>query len=169
MTVMARFALILLVASLVHGCSGRQAGTITAQFEPKDAMYIFTVGRGSIHGTAFVKTADGKRHAARRSKVTLVPATQYAEQRIEAIYRGRQGAGDVGDVPAADGRYSYFTRKTTAVTKGAFSFIDISDGEYFVTTVVQWGRKKGQARALIKRVLVKNNAKVKVTLSEDAS
>lgn len=149
--------------------------TVSSQFNPKEAMYIFTVGRGEISGQAFVRTADGKVHTAARSQVTLVPATAYARERINAIYRGGGSANQSSRVPSADARYQYFTRKTKANSKGFFSFKDISDGDYYVTTTIVWrskgtfGSTRRNARAVIRPVSVTGSSKVKVTLSERVS
>jgi hypothetical protein len=159
-----------LISLALYGCSGNRGGhSLNSQFNPKEAMYIFTVGRASISGQAFVRTSDGKTHPARNSKVTLVPATSYAQERISAIYGGRRGANRSVKFPNADPRYHYFTRKTTADAKGNFSFVDISGGDYYVTTTVQWGKGRRKVRALIKRVNVGGNSKEKIVLSESAS
>ncbi len=167
---MKNIAFLILVAMTLSGCAGsRTSHSLNSEFNPKEAMYIFTVGRASISGRAFVKTSDGKIHPARNSKVTLVPATRYAQERINAIYRGRSGANKAVKFPNADPRYHYFTRKTTADAKGNFSFVDISGGDYYITTNVEWGGRKRKAQSLIERVNVNDNGKVKVTLSGNAS
>lgn len=140
--------------------------SIRTEFNPQEAQYIFTVGRAAITGQAFIRTPDGRTHPARRSVVTLVPATRYAQERIKAIYGGREGASKPVKFPNADPRYRFFTKKTTADSAGRFAFLDISDGEYFITTTVTY---RGKARALVKRVKLTNSAKIKVVLSEGVS
>ncbi len=167
---MKKIVFLVLVSMTLVGCLGNRSNiALNSEFRPKEAMYIFTVGRASISGQAFVRTADGKIHPARNSKVTLVPATAYAQERINAIYNGKRGANRVVKFPNADPRYHYFTRKTTADAKGNFSFVDIAGGDYYITTNVVWGGRNGKAQSLIERVTVNDNGKVKVTLSGSAS
>jgi hypothetical protein len=163
---MFRILLVILAGLGLAACSsGNFAGShrMSSTFDASEAEYIFTVGRGAILGKAFVKSADGKVHNAAGALVILVPATRYAQERIATIYRGRSSADKPVDTPNLDRRYTYFTRRTNASKNGSFKFVDIADGDYFVTLTVEW---RGKARSLVKRVKVTNSAKVNVVLSD---
>ncbi len=168
---MKRLAIVALLTFLA-GCAGPIGGKPTyatqTEFDPKEAGFIFTQGSGQISGRAFIRDQSRIRVAA-GSKVTLVPATRYAEERVKLIYGTRKMATTGVSFSKPDKRYYAFTRSTMANEQGEFVFRNIGPGTYFVTTSVLWkdpsvrGGKGGGA--LIQKVELGDGEKKEVALS----
>jgi len=152
----------------VAACGGKPTYVTRTDFNPEAARFIFTQGVGQISGRAFIKTGTGVRSAA-GSKVTLVPATAYAEERVRLIYGSNKVATSGVKFRKADKRYYAYTRSTMADEKGNFVFRNIGPGSYFVTTSVLWkspAAASGKAGgALIQKVELGDGEKKEVTLS----
>lgn len=187
---MYRFLSFVIVATLFSGCetsfapapqsSQSQApklAVLTAKFSPTEANYIFDKGTASIHGRAFIRAAGGKTKTAQGSSATLLPATKYAVQRVNAIY-GRSGVATrkVKFAKSSDDpRYHVYTRTVSVGAGGAFSFDGLAAGDYFVTTGINWngvnssGNKSRRAVALVKRVRVSEGQRADVTLTTSST
>lgn len=183
---MYRFLPLMLVAALLAGCEtysrpkptqqqtqGPRLTVLTAKFSPTEANYIFDKGTGSISGRAYVQIPGGITKTARGSSATLLPATKYAEQRVNAIY-GRSGVA-TRKVKFAknsdDPRYHVYTRTVPVGAGGTFKFTGIAAGDYFVTTGINWnsvdtaGKSTRRAVALVKRVTVGEGQNVNMVLT----
>lgn len=153
---------------VVAACGGKPTYVTRTDFNPEAARFIFTQGDGEISGRAFIKTPTGVRSAA-GSKVTLVPATSYAEERVQLIYGSNNVATKGVKFRKADKRYYAYTRSTMADAKGNFVFRNVGPGSYFVTTSVLWktaSTASGKAGgALIQKINVGPAEKKKIVLS----
>lgn len=136
-------------------------------FDPAEAGFIHVQGTGRIKGRAYLDTPDGRQPAA-RSKVTLVPATAYARERVRLIYGGANMASlRRVNFPDADKRYHAFTRSTMADAQGGFAFPRIGPGEYYITTAVIWtpGGGREERASLIGSVSVSQGEEADVELA----
>jgi len=141
-----------------------------ASFEPNKANYVFSQGTGEISGQAFINTG-GKIRYASNGRVSLVPATPYARERMNAIY----GSGNVASKPVRfvgqDAEYRTYARHHTANKNGEFIFRNVAPGDYYITTGIVWRSAgdsvsgKFQRVALKKRVNLSKGQKLSVTLS----
>lgn len=113
---------------------------LTTTFDPAEAAYINETGNGMIQGQAFLRRNDGMVVYAAGSEVQLIPATRYAQERMNAIYQGRRYVSVLGSKKFEndDPRYYGYTRKTVANGEGRFEFKDVAPGRYFVMTSVFW-------------------------------
>ena len=71
-----------------------------------------------------------------------IPATEYAKERMRAIYRNEiQGSADFGPhyrfIPDHP-EFSNLKKTTRCDAQGNFSFDRISDGEFYLVTMVDW-------------------------------
>lgn len=167
MRLLALSCLALLLAACQTGGSGPIYSTNVA-FVPEEASYVHVHGSGTITGRAFLQTPEGERPAA-RSRVVLVPATEYARERVRLIYRGRKMASlkSVG-FEGADKRYHAYTRSTIANREGNFAFKNVGPGEYFVTAAVVWTPASSDEKvraSLIETVNLAKGETADVTLS----
>ena len=113
---------------------------INASFDPAEAAFIKTKGRGTIDGHAFLREKSGGTQNAAGEVVRLIPATAYARERFAKLY------GDRKFVPVfaypktqdTDPRYPQFIRTTKTESNGKFTFDNVAPGTYFISTQVTW-------------------------------
>lgn len=114
---------------------------LKSQFNENQAQELMQPGTGTIKGNAFLRQAGGGVVTCAGSTVNLIPATDYAKERITMIY----GSSDSGiartvEFKFRDDQPGYFihTKNTKCDSQGNFQFEDIAAGEFFVTTFVSW-------------------------------
>jgi len=128
---------IAIIASIVlSGCVA--APKITSTFSPSEAEFINKTGSGSISGQAFLRRNDGMVVYAAGSDVHLIPRTTYAQERMNALYRGGKINNMVPDPEVTDPLYRSMTKTVRANGEGRFRFEGLADGDYFVVTKVVW-------------------------------
>jgi hypothetical protein len=166
---------LLFVASLVmlSACNTARGPEPSVGFDPSQANYIRAPGKGVITGEAFLPDGSGQsnmRYAAGET-VRLIPATTYAQARIEKFY------GSVKFLPAAsipkvepDTQYASLTRTTTTESNGRFTFENVAPGRYYLTTQLIWTPKDSatpEGGAMYEEVTLtgKEKGPVKVVLS----
>ena len=164
------FLLSFFVLSACQSTGGIREHAMQARFQPDRANYVFTQGTGQISGQAYINIG-GKLRYASNGRVSLVPATAYAKERMRAIY----GSGNIASKPVRfkgqDPQYRSFARHHTANEKGEFVFRNVAPGDYFITTGVVWRESGGPVTGKFKRVALKKRIslsageKVSVTLS----
>lgn len=160
----------LFALSACQSTGGVRQHAMKSQFNPNKATYVFSQGTGQITGQAFINV-DGKVRYASGGRVSLVPATPYAQERMRAIY----GTGSVASKPVRfvgqDPQYRTYARHHTANSQGEFIFRNVAAGDYFITTGIVWRTAgdpvtgKFRRVALKKRVRLGEGEKINVTLS----
>lgn len=130
-------AIICMIASILAAC---RTVSIESEFNPKEAAFINTQGKGRITGSAFLRQRGGGVVTAAGEEVWLIPATGYARERFSKIYQGRKMIPVLlsAKVENTDPRYLQLQRKTRADAKGEFSFDNLGPGRYFIMTRVTW-------------------------------
>jgi len=113
----------------------------TVPFDEKAAAFINTQGRNTIEGQAFMRQAGGGVVTCAGEEVSLIPRTEYAIQRITQIY-GNDTKGRTTSLGGARGEgspaYTQMRRNTVCDAQGNFSFRNVANGTYYVTTRVVW-------------------------------
>ena len=108
-------------------------------FDPSLAAHIMDTGDNTIMGQAFLRQRGGGVVTCAGASVSLIPQTPYSRERFGNLYgtimEVAQGSRFLDD---PDPRYMELTREATCDADGNFRFADVPDGEYFVTTRVQW-------------------------------
>jgi hypothetical protein len=144
------------------GCQGPQTLEPSTDFDTNAASIINKKGSGGVYGQAFLKQAGGEVVTCAGNEITLIPATDYATQRLQMYY----GSSDYGyrsyymlNITDAEeeGYYSY-TRTTVCDAQGNFKFKNVANGTYYVTTTVIWAvsQYSNAGGALMHKVEVKN-------------
>lgn len=149
--------------SALLGCS---PATLVTTFDPTQAAYINDKGSGTITGQAFLRRNDGIVVYAAGSEVNLIPKTTYSDERIAAIY----GSGKLSMFGRTfkndDPEYYKYSRRTVANGEGRFTFTDVPDGDYYVTTQVIWQvQYSQQGGALMERVQIKGGKPVEIIMT----
>lgn len=160
------FSVLALVA--LSGCVGREIKT-TVAFDPKEVAYINEQGTAKIEGQAFMRQLGGGVVTCAGSGAYLYPAGEYATQRMTQLYGSKQG-GSIGFYDGAKNlgatEYLTMTRETICDASGNFTFENVADGEYYLTTTVVW--KAGYATQgghISKRIKIADGQSQKVILN----
>ena len=165
-----------IVFSLIAGlsltaCSGVQEIETTVPFNEAEAAYINKTGKATVSGQAFLKRRDGVVVTCAGAEASLFPVTEYAKQRMTAIYGSENGgyrsAYGKRHSKADDPKYYEYTRETNCDAEGDFEFKGVANGEYYLTSTVIWQISDYyyEGGVLSKRIVVKNGRSQKVILT----
>lgn len=135
---------------------------LTSTFKADEAASILEEGDNTITGNAFLRQNGGGVVTCAGYEADLIPATDYALERINIIYGNAQKgyasvapyqvkAYDFGDTPS---EYSEYKRKTLCDSSGHFKFTNVPDGDYVLTASVIWKVQSQQGGHLMQRVAV---------------
>lgn len=143
-----RVAALICVALALSGCATTRPVPVTKAFDANQAQYMLRRGTNIVTGSALIRQNGGGVVTCAGTEVSLVPATDYATERMQILYRstnkGYLSAGapnwiNPPSVPAeTDSRYLSLSRRTICDAQGKFEFADVADGSYYVTTAVLW-------------------------------
>lgn len=144
---------------------------ISAPLDLTAAQQGLATGPNTIAGSALIRQAGGGIVTCAGADVSLIPATEYATQRMLAIY----GSDQSGYRPARMGRLQFdpdlpayweTTRRVVGDAQGAFEFDHVADGSFFVATSITWlvGRSV-EGGSLMQRVTVIGGERKRVVLS----
>ncbi|MFW5872171.1 MAG: hypothetical protein ACOCUT_03605 [bacterium] len=170
------FMLLFVLAGCVTPAS--QTVNLHSTFDPDEAKAMLEPGNNKIIGSALIRQQGGGIVTCAGTEVVLVPATQYAKERIMHLY----GSTDRGYRPYQQGgtltpyinfqpdhpTYDENTRVVIGDSQGMFEFENIKDGEYFISTCIVWGDNnpyRRQGGCLIKREEIKGGETKRVILS----
>lgn len=144
------FFVALLPLLLVSGCLARGnpepsvvEQTLQSRFDAEAARRQMGSGDNTVMGSAFFPLQDGDVRFASGKEVSLIPATEYARERMRKTYgnetRGYRPIGK-GVVSFTGTPQEYFAlqKSTMADARGEFKFTRVADGEYFVVTGFTW-------------------------------
>ncbi len=141
---------------------------INAPFDVKQASIINKEGKNTIAGSALMRQQGGGTVTCAGNEVTLTPATAYATERIMYIYKNtNKGVAYSGyKFEPDEPEYLTYTKNTQCGAQGNFIFKNIADGEYFVTTKIQWTVGYNvQGGALMRKVSVKGGETADIVLA----
>jgi hypothetical protein len=159
-----------LLTLAIAGCAAPlPVASITASFDRAQAEQLMRAGPNTIKGSALMRQRGGGVVTCAGTAVQLVPATEYAKERIKAIYASDQrGIAYAARfrLPSAPPGYIANTRTTMCDAQGYFVFDQVANGEFFVTTLVRWvAGNDAQGGYLMARVAPADGATVNVVLA----
>ena len=115
-----------------------------AKFNPDEAAFIKTEGKGAITGHGFLRRTTGANVNAAGEIVRLTPVTPYSTERFTKLYSGKKYVSAMAMPKVdADPVYASYTRTAKADHMGRFRFEKVAPGSYFVSTQTIW-RERGQ-------------------------
>lgn len=156
---MKRLIVLLFSVHALSACVTPPNYEITAVFSEPHAQELLKPGTNTIKGNAFFRQRGGGVVSCAGNVVYLIPATEYAKQRINFIYRSSNFSSftSYGKISPDVGAYHSHIRHGQCDASGNFIFDRVADGEFFVTTSISWevGRDI-QGGNLMHRVNVKN-------------
>lgn len=162
----------ILLMSFILLCSCAQKAQqvdLNTPFDVEQAETLLKNGKNTISGNAFLRKAGGGVVTCAGSEVYLIPATQYAKDRIFILY-GDTNSGlsnkQVVFVPY-NAEYRKLEKTTICDSQGNFSFENTADGEFFVVTGVAWmaDRYTPQGGSLMKKVNVSGGETKKIVIT----
>lgn len=170
---MKRLSLYLLAAVCVAlvGCASKNTIVLNSTFNPEEAQRMLQPGINTISGSALIRQNGGGVVNCAGLPVRLIPKTAYALERFRAIYgntfRGYRAASSLGFIFSPDyPAYQQHTRHTLCDAQGHFTFKDVADGDYLITTTIVWQVANSiQGGALMQAVSVHNGDSQEVVLS----
>lgn len=150
------------ISIIFTGCAVKkpQPYLLESEFDQKQAAKLLYPGKGEIKGQAFLKRNDGIVVTCAGSAVYLFPATDYASERIKVLYGSDNGGIRSFYAPnyafsGDNGSYQLMIKTTTCDAQGNFKFDFLSDGSFYIQTVVAWGGVGSpQGGVLAKKVTV---------------
>lgn len=166
-------------AAFMLGCAAQSGGTMPERryvvellqpFDAAQATRQMAAGTALVKGSGFLRQSGGGVVTCAGSKVVLIPATEYASERVRYIYGSRESG------MAKDWRHTFnpdyavytaLTKSTTCDAQGNFQFERVADGDFYATTVVHWfvsGRSQGGM--LMRRFTVKDGSADPVVVTQ---
>lgn len=155
------------------GCAAPPAAPeplrVMASFDELAAKAMLQPGRNEITGSALIRQRGGGVVTCAGGTVNLIPATDYAVNRLTLLYgNGRylpapSFARQFDPDPPA---FKQNIRTTLCNAQGFFRFDDVQDGDFYVQTTVLWqvaGHTEGGG--LLQRVSLKSGQRIEVTLT----
>lgn len=164
------FALIGVAAMLVGCAAPPQRVVLNYPFDAAAAAALLRPGPNTITGSALMRQVGGGVVTCAGIPVRLIPATDYAERRMNVLY----GSGRY--VPITKQRvvfepeepaYIQQQRVSTCNAQGFFRFDGVADGSYFIISVITWrvGEYNLQGGGLMAKIQVRGGETLDVTLA----
>lgn len=157
---------------LLAACAAPQrVVNIYSSFNANEARFLLEEGTNTIKGSAVVRQQGGGVVTCAGNEVFLIPLTDYAEERVSALY-GNTERGFVNPIQSNvkfepdEPQFRELTRKRFCDAQGFFEFDEVADGEFFVGTSVSWViNYVQQGGYLIHRVAVQGGETEEVVLT----
>jgi hypothetical protein len=169
--------LAILIVVLLTGLSGcvtpPKKIKIEQEFDVAEARALMAKGTNSIHGSALARQRGGGVVTCAGNEVILTPATEYAAERMLAIY----GDGERGYNPASGGKrivfedqhplYEFFTETVLCDVQGFFKFDNVADGTFYIVSEVVWGSvgAGNQGGSMMQEVTLKGGESKEIVLA----
>jgi hypothetical protein len=142
----------------------------SAAFNAAEFAWSTKPGKGSVLGQVTYK-AGGKAYVCSENGVVLSPETAWVRRRMEILYQ----SSDHATQPAADVRarsppernpaYDQVVKRAQCDATGKFTFANLADGTWYVISVIRTAPNVAAGEmAVMRRVVIKNGAAVKVSL-----
>lgn len=139
---------ILWLSVVLAGAANAKVIELTQIFSTQEVAYVKQAGNSTVSGGAFITLENGEQKGCAGFHVELLPAGEYAKQRILHTY-GNMQRGQIlisqqppkfsPDVKA----YHDYVRKADCDEQDQFRFNDVAAGDYFVIAFIIW--KEGDA------------------------
>lgn len=158
------------VPLFLSACASPQIIKSEIPFDREQALGMLKPGKNTIKGSALIRQNNGAMVTCAGNEVELLPATKYAEDRIQQIYGSnekgfRQARGF--DARNFDPDYEKLTRRAICNAQGFFTFSDVSDGDFFITTSIVWRTNPYllDGGVLMRRVRINGGRDIEIVLA----
>lgn len=152
------------------GCaSGPHKIELSKTFDANQAREMIKPGVNIVQGSALIRQNGGGVVTCAGLTILLVPATQYASERMTHIYgnpnRGYNPATRQLGFNPDEPDYVQLTQKTLCDAQGKFAFNKVADGDFFVVGNIVWNVGGPQGGSLMQKVSVANASVSEIVLS----
>ena len=155
----------------VAGCAqfGMQDTALSTPIAPSEVDWARRSGANTVSGIALIK-AGGTNHTCAGQSALLIPDSAYARARMTAIFGNATKGMRAASLGAAkferdDSLYVSSLRTTRCDSSGSFSFTQVPDGVWYVTSSVKWqAGPQAEGGSMMQRVELRGGRQVKVTL-----
>jgi hypothetical protein len=147
---------------------------LNEKFNEAEAQRLLKPGKNTIEGSAVWRQLNGGIQKCSGYKVDLLPSTKYAEERMKHLYGNAERGINQNRVfifQPNEEKYHKLVRTTYCDIDGKFSFENVQDGTFFITTQILWEVQVNQyttqtyGGVLMQKVTVKGGEKKKIVLS----
>ena len=143
---------------------------IKAAFDTAQAERLSGPGQNTIQGSALMRTRGGSVVSCAGLDVELVPATDYAKERMGWIYGSDQGGIRQWSTPIrftpSPAAYDTARRHTTCDAQGAFTFDQTADGSFYVVSCITWSvAGERQGNCMMRPVTVSGGKTVRLVIA----
>ena len=165
--------IVLFLAVVLSACAApRPEFQLKSSFDKKQAVKVINaLGSGRISGKAYLSKPDGTRATCAGSEVILIPATNYAAERMQALYKSKRAGFNAtrkfNFVPDESDFHDLIVR-SKCDANGEFFFDRLGGGAFYVVTIVRWAEStfgKRHGGSLMQRVVLKKGQKKKVVMT----
>ncbi|MCG3743078.1 hypothetical protein EXA18_06195 [Vibrio cincinnatiensis] len=167
--------LIIALVTLLSGCANVMAPTVVQRidFPAHEYEALEKEGTGKVSGQVFLKTKGGDVKYGAGSKVWLNPKTSYSDQWYSIQQQNNfkvygYGLKTLSEPSSAESAKVFeFIKETQADGFGNFSFSDVPQGTYYLTSGVTWEAPGGalQGGFIVQIINVKNNQETTIMLT----
>lgn len=154
------------------------AHILKTPFDAQFASSQMQPGSSRVDGQASARAPNGTMVSCAGAPAVLVPVTEYATERFNAIYGSAPGQGQVrrlaGKVAAEKPtqfypdlpEYKTFSRDTLCDASGRFEFLDVKRGLYYLFTMVVWQESPFDGMLYATQLNVHDDGRVPVVFGE---
>ena len=145
--------------------------SMVSSFDPSEVEWFSSSGANSVYGSALIRQRGGGVVTCAGQEVGLVPVSTYANERIRAIYGNltngysRYGNSLIKEPP--EQAYMDMSHTTICNAQGFFSFRNLPDGEFYVSTAIRWqvNDYSYEGGTLMRMVILSDGEAAEVVLS----
>lgn len=138
-----KISLLALIFVTVAGCVQVREATLNTSFDVNQANKMLEQGNNKISGSALIRQNGGSIVTCAGTEVSLIPATEYAKERIGHIYGRTSGKGYSDHrrpIKFSNTSEAYVSAKRSVIcdTQGRFEFENVANGSFYVTSIIMW-------------------------------
>lgn len=164
-------ALVLGLTLALTACEqfGPQETALARPMAPSEIEWARKTGANSVSGSARIKAGDAS-HSCAGQSANLIPDSAYARARMTAIFGNATGGMRAASLGAQkfdrdDPLYVSTLRTTRCDPSGSFSFSQVPDGVWYVTSSVKWqGASQVEGGSMMRRVELRGGRQMRVSL-----
>lgn len=164
-----KFLGIAAAVAALSGCATTIVPTVNlvAKYDEQQAITLLKDGTNTIKGNAFMRQRGGGVVTCAGSPVFLVPATDYATERVTVLYGNATGGVSIRnalfnpDYPS----YAKNAKRTICDSSGNFQFDKVADGSFFAGTHVTWTAGTVQGGGMMSRAVVKDGQTISLVMA----
>ena len=132
-----KFSVALLLLVFLSNCKSSAIDQDFA-FNSQEIAFFHTVGEGKISGEVIPELPAADRIYFKNRTVLLVPAGQYANERVKLLFGKDKFTRGFTRLQDADPEYLRCTKQIKMTEEDKFTFSELSDGDYHILVDFHW-------------------------------